>query len=43
MELLWAKSVFPNRERVIARTYNSSILMNGVQGVTGSNPAVPIL
>ena len=42
MELLRHKSIFPYGKRVIARTYNSSTLMNGVQGVAGSNPAVPI-
>ena len=43
MELLPPKSVFPNEKRVFARTSNSSNLLNGVQGVAGSNPAVPIL
>jgi hypothetical protein len=43
MELLPPKSLFPNEERVFARTSNSSNLLNGVQGVAGSNPAVPIL
>jgi hypothetical protein len=37
MELLPQKSIFPYGKRVIARTYNSSVLMNGVQGVAGSN------
>ena len=43
MELPPPKSVFPNEKRVFARTSNSSNLLNGVQGVAGSNPAVPIL
>jgi hypothetical protein len=43
MELLPQESIFPYGKRVIARTYNSSILMNGVQGAAGSNPAVPMM
>jgi hypothetical protein len=43
MELLRHKSIFPYGKRVIARTYNSSTLVNGVQGAAGSNPAVPIV
>jgi len=43
MELLPQMSIFPYGKRVFATTYNSSSWMNGVQGVAGSNPAVPIL
>jgi len=43
MELLPQMSIFPHGKRVIAHTYNSRIRLNGVQGVAGSNPAVPIL
>jgi hypothetical protein len=43
MELLRQMSIFPYGKRVMARTYNSSTLVNGVQGVAGSNPAVPMV
>ena len=43
MELPRTKSVSPNGKRAFGRTSNSSNLLNGVQGVAGSNPAVPIL
>jgi hypothetical protein len=43
MELRLRKSIFPYEKCVIAHTYNSSVRLNGVQGVAGSNPAVPIL
>jgi hypothetical protein len=43
MELRRLSPYFPMRRRVFATTSNSSNLLNGVQGVAGSNPAVPIL
>jgi hypothetical protein len=43
MELLPQMSIFPYDKSVIAHTYNYSIGLNGVQGVAGSNPAVPMV